>query len=409
MRLLAVLALTLAAGEGGYRLWLRATAERPGARVLELYAVGGSTTRGEPYGPPLSFAAVTARSFCGKPVVVYNLGRPGESIYPQALRLRRRLRWRDRRNPAAVLIYSGHNEPFRPGWSGWQRFKERVLWRSLLLSDVVAAVERGLRLRRPHDLAAYEAYLRLAVEESRAAGAAPVLATVSSNVTGVEPNPSPEALESWRAGRWWDAVDADPRTEFGRSTRAQNEAVRRVGAPLNDTVAAFGGLPGSRHFIDGHHPNADGVVVIASGFTDRLEEALGEKARCRPRDGAEAVRAAGLTPEQLADAHTQAGLWLVGVSVTHPSPEKRLELAERNFREALRLAPGHEWARAGLDVLLQGGEEARSLWNRLSEPRSCLSPTDRSRFCLQPGPHAPSVPAPIPWPRRKRASRPRRP
>jgi len=186
-------ALTLEASYRSYWYWK--TPLRGSARVFEIYVVGESTAVGSPYGR-LSFALLAGKFLGGQadglPIVVKNWAMGGESIYPQALAMRNKFRYRDRRNPAAVFIYSGHNETMsRPQeWTGlayvgrWIR--EHLLYRSWVVSDCVMAAERRRLIGGIRDLEHYEFYMRKVLEESLAGGAVPIVSTVIGNLV-VEP------------------------------------------------------------------------------------------------------------------------------------------------------------------------------------------------------------------------------
>src|SRR5205085_2060807 len=141
---------------------------------------------------------------------------------------------------------------------------------SLLLGDAVMALRRRKMIGREQSLAMYEYYLRQVVERARHAGLVPVLTTMASNLSGVEPNYlgtyddrcrtiieegagleahrqytqardlyghalaqtlCPVAVLQYLTARcdmalgdfvaardaYWEAVDADPRTAFGRT------------------------------------------------------------------------------------------------------------------------------------------------------------------------------------------------
>ena len=383
MRRLAALAASLLAGllvaEGAYRAVLSWRAR--GAGSFELYAIGESSTFGQPYGPDLAFPRLVSLMFeerlQGRPIAVKNLGRPGDTIYPQSIELIRALKTRDRRNPAAVLIYSGHNESFAPpsgvslGDRLYAAFKRAVVYRSLLLSDLFCRLERRLDYRGGRDFAAFDYHTRRAIEAALAADALPVPATVIGNERGVEPNASclghcgPEALTDEpalrdfaaarkleAAGKYADAaalyrraVDEDPATRFGRAKTETNDyrrsLAREYGIPLVDAVALFEarsphGAVGDELMSDGHHPNLDGYLLLAAGFADALSSKLGERVR-RRLTAAQALDEADYGPSRQAEALTESGVWLLFVSLDHPGPALRLAAARKRFEAALRL------------------------------------------------------------------------
>lgn len=269
---------------------------------FHLYVVGGSSARGVPYAPH-SFGLVVSRMFGGsiggRPIALHVLAADGESIYAQAVRLRRVTTTRDPSVPGAVLVYSGHNDPVGPGSvdePSWLDRFDRANFHHSLLREGIHGLRRLLRLPPRASLAGYELFLQRAVDDARGSGLLPVVSTVVSNVAGIEPN-VPNASDGARAFRllagspplegercadaagsaaaalggiggmepllvylrarclhqqgelpeaaeaYWRALELDPRTHFGRATPAQNEAVRKVarraGIPLVETVARF--------------------------------------------------------------------------------------------------------------------------------------------------------------------------
>ncbi len=183
-------------GEGLYRAYLTARYRQRDA--FEIYAVGESSTYGQPYGPSAAFPELVKMMFearlAGRPIVVHNLGRPGDTMYPQSVDLLRMLKVRDKSEPAVVLIYSGHNESFqrteeRPYLAGsYSALKRELLYHSLLASDLLILFERRSGFQGLRDFVDYDYHVRRVIEASRQSGALPILSTVIGNVGGVEPN-----------------------------------------------------------------------------------------------------------------------------------------------------------------------------------------------------------------------------
>lgn len=360
--------------EGAYRLILTVHTKPDG--VYELYAIGGSTTAGEPYEPALSFPSRVAARIAG-PVALDNLARPGDSTYPQALALAARLRLRNRANPAAVLIYTGHNEHFTEprtvpaAFRAYESVRDLLLYRSLLAGDVLCFVERRFNARGTRTLETYERHLRRALELSLDAGAVPVIATESSNLNGVEPSVEcsrPECLaplNEYRLAKrkeaagdyagalagYWKALDLDPGNGFGRTNTKQNELVRRLAAeykiPLVDSVALFSaasphGIIGNTLMSDGHHPNLAGYELLARGFAAALHLPEAAPGRWVPSDPAVPLM--------------YSGRWLITVSVGHPAPADRMALARKSYEDAARLAPEDFRPRLGLAIIAANGD-----------------------------------------------------
>lgn len=383
--------------EGAYRAALRASYWRSDA--FELYAVGESTTAGEPYPARLAFPSLAAsllgESIDGRPIRVQNLARAGDTLYPQAVNAAKRLRFRRRSNPAALFIYSGHNERFSasrepgPVYEAYLAFKNRVLYRSFFLSDLLVASERIFQARGPRTLVDYERHMRRLIEFSKDSQVLPVLSTVVSNHSGVEPTvlcpeaeifvataPCRAALAVFAAaeldalaGRWDDAargyqraLDEDPGNGFGRATSEQNALLRRLAReyaiPLVDAEALFArasphGIVGNELMSDGHHPNMKGELILARAFADALTEPVKN-----PLDTPEQVYARfSFGGIDRAAALIYSGRWLLTTSVRHPAPARRMELARRHFEAAAALTPDDERVGLGL-ALAKAGDKA---------------------------------------------------
>ncbi|MCX5791425.1 MAG: hypothetical protein NTY45_04285, partial [Elusimicrobia bacterium] len=198
----SVLVLAVAA-EMVYRAsWtLRAGGPAGGAGdgYFSLYVVGESTAAGEPYngrpnvpGRPITLAALVRNllgdRFQGREIRVFDLSRSGESVYPQSVALEQALRLRGGAAPGAVLVYAGHNDAMRPyGMLPLEWFREKVLDRSMLLSDLSFQAEKLLPFLRVRTPRTYERHLRRIVEMSLKSGLVPVLSTLVSNMADIDP------------------------------------------------------------------------------------------------------------------------------------------------------------------------------------------------------------------------------
>ena len=430
---LAALIAVLVLPEAVARLRLRAVA--PPAGVFELYAAGDSTVAGEPFDRRLSFPASVKAMFPGgiggRPVEVVNLARPGDSMYPQAIAVREAMRMRRRGNPAAVLIYCGHNERFtedrKPGALESQYVAARSValrW-SAFAAWAIPSLERALRARGTRTLGTYERGLRDAIEASLAAGAVPVVSTLVSNLTEVEPTvdcgrEDPKKIAalvkkgdwaSWKGeapclaplasyflakkaekagdlkaaeNAYWEAVTEDPGNGFGRGTPAQNELIRRLAAeyriPLVDSVALFTaasprGLLGAKLFSDGHHPSLEGHLLLARGYAAALSERFGAPAS-KPETPEEALRRVRSDGTDLAAARLYSGRWLLTVSVGHPSPLGRLALAKRAFADAAALDPSDPRPKLGLELV---ATDADGAWLMKDDAAARIEPLGRPK------------------------------
>ena len=105
--------------EIGYRAMIAShTADGERKDAFVLYAVGESTLVGEPFSDMLSLPQLVSDMvggrIGGRVIEIVNLAERGAGAYAQSLRFGLAVARRDRSVPAAVLIYSGHNEPYLP-------------------------------------------------------------------------------------------------------------------------------------------------------------------------------------------------------------------------------------------------------------------------------------------------------
>jgi tetratricopeptide (TPR) repeat protein len=254
-------------------------------------------------------------------------------------------------------------------------------------------LRRRRQISREKTLATYEYYLRRVIETAQQNGLVPILATMASNISRIEPNCDASdgdavgaliargsrledngefaaardlyrggvaghahsaALLYYRAGRceealgdfaaaredYWTAVDLDRRTMFGRTTRAQNELLRRLAReyhlPLVDAVAIFEahsphGLLGDDLFMDGQHPTIEGYLLLANAYAGILAEQFGARITHPLADVQAVVAALGYTASDVPNALVDAGSWLIATSVDHPFPRDRMALAAKRF------------------------------------------------------------------------------
>ncbi|HNW44242.1 MAG TPA: hypothetical protein PKI19_07035 [Elusimicrobiales bacterium] len=336
-RLLLGAALALfalgAAGETLYRaFWAckRLWAARAGqAGYFSLYAVGESSMAGEPYDPGITPSALVNSMFSGRlqgrPIREFDLARRGDSVYPQAASFERALRTRDKSSPGAVLIYTGNSDAGTGrGMPAPERFREKVLSRSMLLRDLLFYAEKRFRFLRVRTLDTYEHHLRHIVEMSLENGLVPVIATVPSNIADIDPGllPWPDlppdraasilekgleleksrgaaqalsyyseraaeyprlgAYLAYRAGKccqalgrygeaeryYREAVDLAAPDNFRRATTLQNDFIRGLAAelsvPLVDAVELF--ARNSPHRLTGNGLFSDGHHPNMNGY-----------------------------------------------------------------------------------------------------------------------------------------------
>ena len=411
--------------EGVYRGWLAVSAPSVDAHTdrFEIYGVGESTMVGQPYAPavsiPLLLESMFGGQIGGRSIALENLAEPGVPLYPQAMAFERAMASRNRAVPGVALVIAGHNEGIRPGdgTRGTAALLRMLAEKSAIVRDMLLAMRRRHVVASEQSLAAYEYYLRWIIETARRSGLIPIVATMASNISRVEPNYGPddaveqivarglaledagrfaeagalyaEALQGrqharspleYRAARcaevsgdfaaarelYWSAVDHDPRTSFGRATRAQNDVVRRLAReydiPLVDPVALFEshsphGIMSPGWFIDGHHPNLAGYVLIANAYAEILSHRFDTPIARPLRDADEAIAALHVDAQALRSAMIDGGNWLIAASVDYPFPRDRVELATARFRDVLRTGDDLEaWLGIGLgQAALRGG------------------------------------------------------
>jgi hypothetical protein len=398
--LAAALAVALFA-EASYRAVLYVAAGRHGAEEFEIYGVGESTMVGEPFHPKISVPVLLEHMFggvmAGRPIRVINLAERGSPIYPQSIAFAEALTTRNPATPGIVLIMSGHNESFAPGYVPERPFlPSAISEKSAIVRDLLLALRRHHWIERERSPAASEYYLRQVIEMARANGLTPILATMASNVSRIEPNVEgtvpgsvvdavtegltlekagrfaeasdlyrarlvgtsasvereyrlgrcAEALGDYAAARehYWTAVDHDPRLMFGRATRPQNQRLRDLareyGVPLVDAVQMFEdhsphGILGDDLFMDGQHPTVTGYVLLADAYAAILAQRFDTPITHPLSDAAAATAALGFEPRDEPHAAAVAGSWLIATSVGHPFPHDRMALAEERFAAAL--------------------------------------------------------------------------
>lgn len=157
-----------------------------------LYMVGESTAAGEPYDPGITPSGLVTALFGGRlggrNIREFNLAKPGESAYPQAVAFEHALRLRNAAEPGAVLVYTGNNDAGSTrGMPALEWLRENILSRSMLLRDLLFYAEKRFRFLGARTPDTYEYQLRRIVEMSLKSGLVPVLSTVPSNISDIDP------------------------------------------------------------------------------------------------------------------------------------------------------------------------------------------------------------------------------
>ncbi|MFI5349978.1 MAG: hypothetical protein ACHQ2Z_10575 [Elusimicrobiota bacterium] len=323
--------LVLTAGEAADRAYWFAASPRPASDVFQLYVIGESTAVGVPFNPHLDIAAIVSRLFGGRihgrRIEIVNIAVSGSTIYPQAIALERRARYRPRDVPGALFIYSGHNDSVV--WNQVSRGRAAawcavLLRRSWLLTDILLRAERAGVFVGPRSLATYSENMRRAVDIGREAGLIPVVSTVIGNVVDIEPalrkppdmtwkqllrtlaqgdrlekahrfsdaadyyqslkrrKGAPSAYLNYRTAQcyrrlgdfatarrlFWGVIDSGSNWNFGRATEAQNDLVRALArersAFLVDAVKIFASR--SEHGLIGTQWFMDGQHPNLEGY-----------------------------------------------------------------------------------------------------------------------------------------------
>lgn len=141
------------------------------------------------------------------------------------------------------------------------------------------------------------------------------------------------------------ALDADAMPL--RATGAMNDAVRALArerdVPLVDPVLRFAELsqraaPGYDWFVDAHHPNATGVLLIANDVAAAIRARFGGEPLA-PLDEAAAVDSFALTePGFVYDKAIERGRWFTRIATLRFDPHDRLERAASAFEQAAALS-----------------------------------------------------------------------
>jgi len=156
-----------------------------------------------------------------------------------------------------------------------------------------------------------------------------------------------------------EAVELPVWDNFGRARTAQNELIRGLAAgyrlPLADAAEIFSqrsphGITDGYLFIDGHHPNMRGYLLLAGGFAGRLSAVVKEPLRRNYSGPGEVFREFSCGAKCQASAFIASGRWLFTSAALHARPEERLGLARARFESALAADPGNFSALLGLGL-----------------------------------------------------------
>jgi tetratricopeptide (TPR) repeat protein len=371
---------------GAALLWRAAYRSRPGPAALPVYVVGESTAYGEPFAPKISFPKILSLMFAGslrgRPLEIVNLAKPGSDTESQYWLLLRELALRPRRD-GLLLVYAGINETYvdtPPGLAMRWAYKSLLLSRLFYLWREHRGGQAGLD---------YEHRLARILALARRAGYPAVVSTLTGNLRDFQPDLAQEivqdpvrnaayqeALRDESLGRWQQAAELYRRLATGRGrypgmihararcllrlgqaqtakklfqqaadlggskrpTSEQDQAIRRqallAGAALADTRALFEasaeqGVPGYDLFMDAHHPNLRGYLLLAESFARPVSIAMGTPVRRERISEAELRRETGFSQSDQRSVYSSRFLWFCGEAYHRVDPSDALRSARR--------------------------------------------------------------------------------
>jgi len=394
-----LLGLTLEAGlRVGGALWAWFQRWGQPASSFPVYVVGESTAYGEPFAPKISFPMIVSLmlggTVRGKPIRIINLSKPGSNTGEQYGRLFRELFLRPPRE-GVVLIYVGINEDWPEVQS---RCWDRLASRSIVLSRLAALLEAP---GRPVISLDYEQRLARLIALARSHGLPVVVSTLVGNVREFAPAVSWRLLldrelarslelarREERAGRWRAAAriyegmrrgeDTDPgvlhrlaycqfklgryglagklyreaidRGGTKRPLTGQNEAIRRLaaqrGVALSDAQALFSsaaphGLPGYELFMDAHHPNLRGYLLLARGFADQAARLLGAAVVRPDLSQAQLEAESAFSQADQQAVYASRFIWFCGEAYERAGRDETLAMAAR-YLDLVERGAGHK-------------------------------------------------------------------
>ncbi|OGS13716.1 MAG: hypothetical protein A2285_01275 [Elusimicrobia bacterium RIFOXYA12_FULL_57_11] len=369
------------------------------AGTINIYVAGESTAVGVPYDSELSFSRILAWMYGGRlgpdRINIINLAQQGSGLEAQYWALLKELSLRPPRK-GLLLVYAGINETGVEEDTGavarWRLAQGSVLLSKLLFLAEGEELEPVFGPRSTP--AKFEYRLRRLVSLAASHGLRTVISTLSGNFSGLPPYRSGEvpagpvyaaALRSEAAGRWKEAADlyagllvvshGQPElhyrlgvclakrgrareaaahflrvADYGqqkRPTSIQNDTIRRVaasqGARLVETAELFeraspGGLVGYNLFLDAHHPNLAGYLLLAGSFSAGVSELTGIKPRRSAPTEREMLAAFPFSDDELFEVHASRVKWFCANSTMSTAPEQLIRKAEEHAAAAEALA-----------------------------------------------------------------------
>jgi len=326
---------------------------------------------------------------------IINLSVPGADLESQYWRLLRELVLRPPR-AGLLLVYAGINEPAPvgdgPGF-GWWKCAQRSVILSKLLSFHNDGVPDG-NFGQYYSPGRYEYRLAKTLRLAKKNGLKAVVSTLTGNFADFPPYTEPRfsgggekaayagARRSEAAGRWAEAgrsyaallaKDSGNKTmlhyrlgrclartgdykgakenfylaaDFGNSrrpTRAQNHAIRRAaaaeGAAVAETARLYEnssphGVPGYNLFVDPHHPNIPGYLLLAASFSGEISKLYGE-APLRPAPSEKEVKARfGFKDEDSYEVYLSRAHWFCAEAAAAESNTELIRMAEEYLSKA---------------------------------------------------------------------------
>ena len=151
-----------------------------------------------------------------------------------------------------------------------------------------------------------------------------------------------EGLQIYDKAReyYWKAIDAgDPARPNHWRNKAIIDLAKEYNIGLVDALKIFEdnspyGLIGYNLFVDAHHPNLEGYILLGSGFTKEMEKLLGEKAERQIVTGEEILNHFDFKAADFFEVYMWGVWWLCLESVPVCDREERLKIAEYYLKKA---------------------------------------------------------------------------
>jgi len=143
-----------------------------------------------------------------------------------------------------------------------------------------------------------------------------------------------------------------------RAMTIQNDYIRSMGrvAYIVDAVNYLkshsnNGLIGFNFFIEGHHPNIQGYILISEAVSHKIKDifSISQGLKSLNEDRARAVF--GIDSEKMFNVYNSRGQWVYRIATWRYNPVERLALAEDFFNKAISINPARYEPYFGLAVV----------------------------------------------------------